>query len=248
MAHGTLLKRLEKAEAVAKSLAPLQLSQFDEDALAIYSAMGYLDATMSPSYPEVEPTAACARGKQLRDILYGPIIPANDDEHLKRYTRTSGEFELAFGREPKPGDILTYEDVARVHSAENYSRELGRVIEAWQRRLPDLTCPLKFEEGKLFQRLRPYRRDELPTWEEDIRIQPQERWLSIPVVLSSSDFETMQIIWAVVFTGVVGAKHQCRAATSEDLQQFKPELIRDPTIYRLGQQRFHELLVEVMGA
>ena len=49
MPRGTLLKRLERAEESAKALTPLQLSSFDEDALAIYSAMSYLDATMEPS-------------------------------------------------------------------------------------------------------------------------------------------------------------------------------------------------------
>ena len=87
MARGTLLKRLERAEESAKALSPLQLSPYDEDALAIYSAMSYLDATMDPTYHEVEPTAAYKRGQELRDALYGPIIPAHDDEHLRRYTR-----------------------------------------------------------------------------------------------------------------------------------------------------------------
>jgi hypothetical protein len=155
MARGTLLKRLEKAEESAKTLSPIELSPFDEDALAIYSAMSYLDATMEPSYPEVEPTAAYLRGQELRDALYGPIIPAYLDEHLKRYTRASGEFELAFGCEPKAGDILHFEHVARMHSSDNYSREFRRVTEAWQRQFPQLTCPIKFEDGRLFRRLRP---------------------------------------------------------------------------------------------
>jgi hypothetical protein len=248
MAHGTLLKRLEKAESVAKTLAPIQLSQFDEDSLAIYGAMSYLDATMSPTYHDVEPTAAYVRGEELRDAIYGPIIPAYLDQHLKRYTRASGEFELTFGREPEAGDVLSYEQVAWIHSSEHYSRELGRIIQAWPRQLNQLTCPLKFEDGRLLRRLRPVKRGEMPTWEEDLRIQPEDRWLSIREVLENTDFETMQTISAIVFMGVVGAKHQCRPATDEDLQQPKTEPIRDPTIYRLGQQRLCEMLVEVMGA
>jgi hypothetical protein len=113
MARGTLLKRLEKAEEGAKALSPIQLSPSDEDALAIYSAMSYLDATMSPTYHDVEPTAVYVRGEDLRNAIYGPIIPANLDEHLKRYTRASGEFELAFGREPKAGDMLRFEQWRR---------------------------------------------------------------------------------------------------------------------------------------
>ena len=98
---------------------------------------------MNPSYDELQPTGIYKRGQELRNAIYGPIIPAHDDEHLKRYTRASGEFELAFGREPKAGDILCYEHVEKIHSTENYSRELGRMIEAWNRHLPQLTCPLE---------------------------------------------------------------------------------------------------------
>jgi len=185
----------------------------------------------------------------LRDALYGPIIPADLDEHLKRYTRASGEFELAFGREPKVGDTLHFEHVAQLHKSENYSREFGRVSEAWQRQLPQLTCPLKFEDGRLFRRLRPNRLGETPAWEEDLRIQPEERWLSIREVLSSTDFEKMTTISAVAFLGVVGVKHQCRPVTEEDFREEVTELpTKEPTVFMFGQQRIKEILVEVMGA
>jgi hypothetical protein len=219
------------------------------NALAIYSAMSYLDATREPSYHEVEPTATYLRGRELRDALYGPIIPATLDEHLKRYTRASGEFELAFGREPMAGDILHYEHLKLMHSAQNYSREFGRVIEAWQRQLPHLTCPLRFEDGRLFRRLRPERLGEIPKWEQDVRIQPDERWVSIPEVLASADFESMTTISSVVFLGVVGVKHHCKPATEEEFRQAETDLpIAAPTGFRFGQQRFREMLVEVMGA
>src|SRR6516165_1378190 len=76
---------------------PVYGVQFDRDALAIYDAMAYLDATMEPTYYDVEATAIYVRGEELRDARYGPIIPAHLDQHLQRYTRASGEFELAFG-------------------------------------------------------------------------------------------------------------------------------------------------------
>jgi len=250
MAQRALLKRLERAEEVAKALAPIQLSQFDEDALAIYSSMAYLDATMAPTYHDVEPTAAYARGKELRNALYGPITPVHLNEHLKRYSRASGEFELAFGREPQAGDILRYEHVARMHRSESYAREFGRVIEAWQRQLPFLTCPLKFEDGRLFGRLSPEKLGAEPTWEEDVRIQSGERWLKIPEVLANSDFEKMLILSAVVFLGVVGAKHQCRPATEENLPrpEHECEPLNKPTAFLFGRQRSNDFLVEVMGA
>jgi hypothetical protein len=185
----------------------------------------------------------------LRDVLYGPIIPACLDEHIKRYTRASGEFELAFGREPKAGDMLRYEEVLVMHSIENYARQLGRMIEAWQRQLPHLTCPLKFEDGRLLRRLTLERRGAEPKWEEDIRIQPEVRWLKIPEVSANTDFETMSTISALVFLGVAEVKHQCRPATEEDLVRTQAESpIKEPTTFTFGNQRFCELLVEVFGA
>jgi hypothetical protein len=47
---------------------------------------------------------------------------------------------------------------------------------------------------------------------------------------------------------VVGVKHQCRSITQEDLLQPEMETVNEPTEFLLGQQRFYELLVEVMGA
>jgi len=246
---GSLKRRVEQLER--KQLAPRlsHSTQFDEDALAIYGAMPYLDATMEPTYHDVETTAAYVRGKELRDALYGPIIPAVHDEHIKRYTRESGEFELTFGREPEAGDILRYEHVACMHSSENYSREFGRVIEAWERQLPQLMCPLRFEGERLLRRLAPLKQSETPKWEEDVRIQPQLRWLEIPEVLLNMEFETMLTISAVTFVGVVGVKHQCRPATHEELRSVQSESpIKEPTGFMFGRQRFRELMVEVMGA
>src|SRR5271157_4536084 len=99
------------------------------------------------------------------------------NKHLKRYTRASGEFELAFGREPKPGDILRYKHVAQMHSPGIHADHFGKIIAAWERQLPHLTCPLKFEEWRLLRRLKPEKRGDESKWEEDITIQPEVRWV-----------------------------------------------------------------------
>ena len=68
-------------------------------------------------------------------------------------------------------------------------------------------------------------------------------------VLANTDFEAGLTIPAVVFVGVVGAKHQCRPATDEDLQGVKAELpLQTPPFFKYGWQRLCEVLVEVMGA
>lgn len=248
MVRRALVKRLEKVEEAGKALSRNQPSHFDDDAFTIYCAMSYLDATMAPTYDDVQTTAAYVRGKELRDARYGPIVTAHLNEHLKRYTRASGEFELAFGREPKAGDILWYEHVAMMHSSENYSRHFGRIVEAWQRNLSGIVCPLRFEDGRLFRRLVPEKRGAEAKWEEDIRIQPQMRWLSIPEVWADADFDANHVVAAVMFEGVVGVKHQCRPATREEFRQVQTELAaQEPTLFMLGRQRFNELLVEVFG-
>src|SRR5271157_1255780 len=234
-----LKHRVEELERRKLASRPNHFTQFGEDALAIYNAMPYLDAHMTPSYDEVEPTAIYRRGQELRNKLYGPIIPAALDQHIKRYTRESGEFELAFGREPKAGDMLRYQHQALMHSAENYSRQFGRIMEAWERQLPHVTCPLKFEDGRLFRRLLPERRGEESRWEEDVRIQPEERWLTIDEVIVNThiEAETAITIPALVFLGVVGVKHQCRPATDEELQRAETESpIKEPTAFMFGRQ------------
>ena len=189
----------------------------------------------------------------MRDGIFGPVIPAHLDEHLKRYTRASGEFELAFGLEPKAGDMLRYEHVALMHSPEIYTSHFARAVEAWGRQLPHLTCPLKFEGGQLFRRLRPERRSEEAKWEEDTRIQPEDRWLSIPEVIANTDFDPdsggLLTVPAIVFLGVVGTKHQCRPATAEEWRRAGAESPKKtPIFFRYAWQRFCVLSVEVFGA
>jgi len=239
----TLKHRIEELERIQLSPRPRFSRQFDDDALAIYNFMSYLNATMEPSYHDVEPTAIYARGQALRDRLYGPIIPCHLDAHHKRRTRASGEFELAFGREPKEGDILRCQHVALMHSPENHSIHFGKLIEAWQRQLPQLTCPLRFEGERLFRRLRPERRGEESKWEENPGIQWVKRWLAIPEVFPNSDIEASEPILALVFLGVVGGRHQCRPATAEELRRPDPEMpIKEPTGFMFTSQRFHDLL------
>jgi len=238
----TLKRRVEELERLQLSPRPRFSRQFDDDALAIYNSEAYLDATMEPSYHDIESTAIYARGQTLRDKLYGPIIPCHLDDHHKRYTRASGEFELAFGREPKEGDMLRYEHLALMHSPENHAIHFGKLIEAWQRQLPELTCPLRFEGGRLFRRHRPEMRGVGAKWEECAGIQGVKRWFAIPEVFANSAIEASAPILAVVFLGVVGGRHQCRPGTAEELQRTDPESpIKEPTGFMFTSQRFHDL-------
>jgi hypothetical protein len=217
--------------------------QFDEDAYEIYCAVcGYFDATMDPTYHEVEPTEIYARGRELHERRHGPIIPFHLNDHAKRSTDASREFELAFGREPETGEMLRCYHVGIMHNPELNSLRLGPLVEAWKRQLPHLKCPLKFENDRLFKRLTS------GNWEEDITIQSQAKWWGVecdvfgrssgewaygrtPHLWQEPDprpLDRMPTIGGVVFLGTVGGKHKCRPATKEELQRPETdELFRE---------------------
>ncbi|HKV82564.1 MAG TPA: hypothetical protein VJP02_30730 [Candidatus Sulfotelmatobacter sp.] len=207
-----------------------------------------MNACMTPTHHDIEPTQIYARGQALRNSIYGPIIPAYKNDHLKRYTRASGEFELAVGREPKVGDILRLQHVRRMHGTKVYARFFEKLSEAWQRQLPQFPCPLKFEDGRLFRRLMPNKRGEEPTWEEDVSIDAEVRWLKIPEVYADTNFENMETISGLIFLGVQNGKHRCRAATNEEFmgQEIEPP-VEDAVFFKYAEQQFFEFLVEVMG-
>jgi hypothetical protein len=48
----------------------------------------------------------------------------------------------------KTGDVLRYEEVADLYSAEKASAEVQRFQGAWARRLSEYPCPFKYEDGK----------------------------------------------------------------------------------------------------
>jgi hypothetical protein len=224
-----------KSRAAARALLekrknPL-LSLYDQDALRIYNGASHLDATMAPSYPDLELTAIWARGKQLDVKKYGAVPPAHLDGHLARATYASLCFEEAFDREPIEGDVLRYKHVELVHSAKFNALRFNPLIAAWGRRLPDMICPLKFEDGRLFKRLCDADCKEVGTrWLEIDRIQPHPHWLDVetefkqwtlgvPALLPDfAQVGNMPTIPAFVFTGLVDGEHRHRPAAAEELK------------------------------
>jgi len=100
-----------QSRAAARALVvarktPHHLGQADEDALTIYCGMVYVDVRMTPSYEEIERLDVYARGEELHDARYGPILPKVETDRDWHRTRASSEFEHAFGREPETVEIL----------------------------------------------------------------------------------------------------------------------------------------------
>jgi hypothetical protein len=119
------------------------LSDDDLDALVLYAGAVYLDARMKPNYRELEASAAYQRGAELCRLRRGPTLLAHLDQHLVRSSVASLEFEAVNGREPKAGEVLSYEDLATDRSVEFFAA----FINAWERCLPNLVCPLKLQDG-----------------------------------------------------------------------------------------------------
>jgi hypothetical protein len=90
----------------------------------------------------------------LQRQKYGPIIPVHECPGWSQWTHASSEFRHCFNREPVEGDLLRWEHVRAMRGPEINEIKFGDQIEAWQRQLPQLPCPLKFEEGRLFKRQR----------------------------------------------------------------------------------------------
>ncbi len=154
-----------------------KLSPYDEDCLLIAHSERFLTAGMCPNYKDVENTPFHKRGWELEEMLYGPIIPYHVDTKAQRRTWASIAFEEIHHREPVVGDVLRYGEVEGALPAKRYKLLFEAYEKAWKRRLPDLTLPFKFEDGKLFKRVR--EDGGTITWEEDADIQPRQKWYYI---------------------------------------------------------------------
>jgi hypothetical protein len=241
-----LRRRIENLEQWQRTNGTSFSTQFDKDALTIYLARTYLNARMEPDYGVLEATSAYTRGKAIRNKIYGPIIPSHLNERLRRYTIASGEFELAFGREPDVGDILLYDHILWLHRCEIYCHRFEVFTEAWMRQLPHLPCPLKFEDGRLLKRLSPRKIGADLTWEEDFSVKPDARWFSIPEIkncdLNDGDRDGMTAA-ALIFIPRHGGKHQCRPAMVEEVRRANPgPPTHEPTWLRLGEQNLWDSL------
>jgi hypothetical protein len=162
---------------------------------------------MTPSYREPETTAAYQRGAELYRQRMGPTLLAHLDQHLERSSLASLEFESVNGREPRAGDRLSYEDVARDQSTEFFAA----FINAWDRKLPGLVCPLKLQDGALY--FRTLGDDSSEVWQQKTDAGPQTRWRAVQHNASGNEpcvLEDIPMMSAVKFLGVVNGKHHCK--------------------------------------
>jgi hypothetical protein len=172
---------------------------------------------MSPSYRELEATAAYKRGKEVHERLHGPVIPGFPPPSIGF---AAPLFKHRFMREPAPGDVLSYQDV--------FCCDLLRYtlfIAAWHRQIPELLCPLKIESDHMFYHQDPKYNDgqewngpdehTLGDW------RCVEREANDGNNLPAKDAPTIP---AVVFLGLIDGEHKCRPATASEIQRQNTEI------------------------
>ena len=98
----------------------------------------------------------------------GPPLPIHLDPRYLRQTSASLQFEIVFKREPIGGDVLRFDQLQAWEAAhpKGLCPGIYWFIEAWERQLPEMPCPLKQQDGRLFYRLP--RHSNGFEWEEDI--------------------------------------------------------------------------------
>src|ERR1022692_1594869 len=115
----------------------------------------------------LENTQAYARGEAISRARSVPVVPSHLDPVSRRSTMASRAFERIHGREPTAGDVFRFAHVNEWLSRHPKGLDIGHAIfiEAWQRQIPELPCPLKQENGLLFCRYDPASNNGVE-WEE----------------------------------------------------------------------------------
>jgi hypothetical protein len=151
------VKRLEEKLRDVRRPSMANLSDDDEDCLDIVTiCMPLTGGCCSPTYHDVEATAAWKRGWELHKKLY-PITPVYLDPLSGKRTYAFSPFEKLNKREPIDGDVLRYSDLLADFESEvavidcMYNVLLAEV---WQRKIPHLPYPLRWEGDTLFLRTR----------------------------------------------------------------------------------------------
>ena len=90
-----------------------------------------------------------------------------------------------------------------------------------------LRCPLKLEDGRVFERLNP-RFNNGQEWDEALDYRPEWNWRWVEEEAKGmkgerSELDSVPTIAGVAFLGLIDGKHQCRPATEDEIRQARPE-------------------------
>jgi hypothetical protein len=226
-----LKNRIERLERAFPETRPR--TKDDRDALTLYRGVSRLHGYMTPSFRELEGTAAYARGRDLTDQAEEQV----EHGEPKAESRAASCFEKVFNRPPESGDILWFWQLRAVGITSEHFL-LNKFIEAWGRQIKDMPCPLRVEGDKVLARTKAPKVDAPIEWEEyedsDITWLKHE-WRDIEQECGVagelkdgplSDF--VPIVPGVVFLDA----GNCRPATQQELEGRQDESIRNIGNYR----------------
>ncbi len=211
------LGSLESRAAARLILASQEptVSEEEADALLLYERSAFrVTAGMSPDYHDLQELEIYKLGRQVSEAIYGEIVPLHLDPGFQRGTAASFAFEKTFHKEPEAGDVLLYTDVKARHMEDVDS--MRAFVDVWNRRVANLPCPFRVEEGKLLCRMRPYHAGQEPYWEEAYRTAEYD-WRRIECDALGEPAGSFPsegyrpTLSSVEFVGVVDGRHRCRA-------------------------------------
>jgi hypothetical protein len=187
------------------------MTPYDEDCYCVYEAVCHIDVMVSPSWNDIVPTDAYQRGQEIDELRNGPVIPAHLDTKGKRQTSASIFFTGIHHRDPVPGDVLRYEDVARLFAPERLAQVLWTMQAAWKRRLPEFPFPFRVD-GRTFYKRTSDGKGKI-TWVEDERWNLYHIWGGVEAnALSRPQFDPPKppTIWSVVFVESKDGKYRTK--------------------------------------
>lgn len=161
----------------------------------------------SPNSRDVHETDVGKRGWEISQAL-DPIVPSHLDpfqqqgSRFRRCHHAYLYFHVVRRRIPVPGDALQYQEIEIRWGVQEMARAVGKFRAAWARRLPQLPCPVKFEQDRVWCRSAESKRSE-EIWDQDhVPQTAPEIWPAIEAEAlgkESSTTKNVPTLSAVVF-------------------------------------------------
>jgi hypothetical protein len=145
-----------RAAARAKVQGEQRLTPYDRDCLLIQSMIP-LTYAYAPNVGDIESTEVGKRGWELRTAVH-PIVPLHEDPFHQQGQRFQHchnaylHFYFLHHQFPGPGDVLHQKDVEARWGVQVVAHEVAAFRAAWARRLSQLPCPVKFDQGRVWLR------------------------------------------------------------------------------------------------
>ena len=159
-----------RAAARGKLMRMQEMNPYDCDCLVIHCMVPRL-YSYSPNSREIHETDVGKRGWELFQTD-NPTVPCHLDPFQQQQSRfrrcheTYMYFHVVRRRIPVPGDALQYQEIEIRWGGQEMARAVGEFRAAWAQRLPQLPCPVKFEQDRVWCRSAESKRGN-EIWEQD---------------------------------------------------------------------------------